>query len=97
MELEPLSKEISETHQWGYEQQAYFGLLPKHAARRTHTAENGGRLRTVDELYAEQCQSREEFDLIEARWQERIGREEKCRRQARKVYEPIGAIIAAVR
>src|SRR5580698_4442624 len=38
-ELATLAKEISETRKWAYEQQAYFGLLPKHAARRTHTAD----------------------------------------------------------
>jgi hypothetical protein len=37
-ELAALAKEISETRQWAYEQQAYFGLLPKDAARR-RTAE----------------------------------------------------------
>ena len=46
-ELAALAKEISETRQWAYEQQAYFGLLPKHGARRTHTTDkrprNAGR------------------------------------------------------
>ncbi|KAF8492323.1 hypothetical protein F5888DRAFT_904334 [Russula emetica] len=104
-----LAKEISETRQWAYEQQAYFGLLPKHGARRTHTADKrprdarhgptglnfdgetarsrGGRRRTADELYAEQSQLQEEFDMMEAKWQERIGREERRRRQAQQWAE----------
>jgi hypothetical protein len=101
-ELAALAKEISETRQWAHEQQAYFGLLPKHAARRTHTADKrprdvgregetawsrGGRRRTADEMYAEQSQLQEEFDIMEARWQERIGREERRRRQAQQWAE----------
>src|ERR1700755_749296 len=101
-ELTALAKEISETRQWAHEQQAYFGLLPKHAARRTHTADKrprdvgrdsetawsrGGRRRAAEELYAEQSQLQEEFDMMEARWQERIGREEKRRRQAQQWAE----------
>jgi len=108
-ELEALAKEISETRQWAYEQQAYFGLLPKHAAPRAHNADKrprdvghgpagrnfdgetersrGGRLRTAAELYAEQSQLQEEFDMMEARWRERIGREERRRRQAQQWAE----------
>ena len=97
-ELAALAKEISETRQWAYEQQAYFGLLPKHAARRTHTADKrppagretrwsrGGRPRTTEE-YTEQSQLQEEFDMMEARWQERKGREERRRRQAQQWAE----------
>jgi hypothetical protein len=108
-ELAALAKEISETRQWAYEQQAYFGLLPKHGARRTHTSDKrprdaghgsagrnfdgetagsrGGRRRTADELYAEQSQLQEEFDMMEAKWQERIGREERRRRHAQQWAE----------
>ena len=101
-ELTALAKEISETRQWAYEQQAYFGLLPKHAARRAHTADKrprdaglgqtarsrGGRRRTAEEeLYAEQSHLQEEFDMMEARWRERIGREERRRRQAQQWAE----------
>ncbi len=105
-ELTALAKEISETRQWAYEQQAYFGLLPKHAPRHAHPAEKppqdgglgqagqnldegtarsrGGRVRTAEELWAEQSQLQEEFDIMEARWRERIGREERRRRQAQQ-------------
>jgi hypothetical protein len=109
-ELATLAKEISETRQWAYDQQAYFGLFPKqHAARRTRTADKrprdvrtgpagwnfdgetaksrGGRRRAAEELYAEQSQLQEEFDMMEARWQERIGREERRRRQAQQWAE----------
>jgi hypothetical protein len=109
-ELAALAKEISETRQWAYEQQAYFGLLPKHAAQRTHTADKrprdagvgaagrnfdgerarsrGGRRRTAEEeLYTEQSQLQEEFDMMEARWRERVGREERRRRQAQQWAE----------
>ncbi|KAN0109280.1 hypothetical protein V8E52_009464 [Russula decolorans] len=108
-ELAALAKEISETRQWAYEQQAYFGLLPKHAARRTRTADKrprdvglgsagrnfdketawsrGGHRRAAKELYAEQSQLQEEFDVMEARWRERIGREERRSRQAQQWAE----------
>lgn len=107
-ELAALAKEISETRQWAYDQQAYFGLLPKHAARRTHTAgkrpqdagrgatgrnfdgetwSRGGRRHTADELYAEQSQLQDEFDMMEAKWRERTGREERRRRQAQEWAE----------
>ena len=108
-ELTALANEISETRQWAYEQQAYFGLLPKHTARRTHTADKrprdaglrptgrkfdeetarsrGGRRHAAEELYTEQSHLQEEFDLMEARWRERIGREERRRRQAQQWAE----------
>jgi len=105
-ELAGLAKEISETRQWAYEQQAYFGLLPKGAARR-RTAEKRPRdvvgqagrnfdedtawlrerLRAAEERCAEQSQLQEEFDKMEARWQERVGREERRRRQAQQWAE----------
>jgi len=96
-ELEAISKEISETRQWVFEQQVHFGLLPKHGVRRTaekRPREAGPAGRDLDEtmawlrdrlraaeLYAERNQLQEEFDKMEARWQERIGREERRRRQ----------------
>lgn len=108
-ELAALAKEISETRQWAYQQQAHFGLFPKHAARRTHTADKrsreaefgpagrnfdretarprGGRRRAAEELYAEQSQLQEEFDMMEAKWRERIGREERRKRQAQQWAE----------
>lgn len=98
-ELAALSKEISETRQWAFEQQAYFGLLPKGGARQSaekrprddvrpagrnldeeSTAWLRDRLRAA-EMYGEQSQLQEEFDKMEARWRERIGREERRRRQ----------------
>jgi hypothetical protein len=83
-ELAEIAKEISETRQWAYEQQAYFGLLPKHATRRTHTTEKRQR---DAELRSEQNQLQEEFDKMEARWGERIGREDRRRRQAQQWAE----------
>ncbi|KAH9994922.1 hypothetical protein BJV74DRAFT_340961 [Russula compacta] len=98
-ELAALSKEISETRQWAFEQQAYFGLLPKGRARpsaekrprddikpsgrnldKESTAWLRDRLRAA-EVHGERIQLQEEFDQMEARWRERIGREERRRRQ----------------
>jgi hypothetical protein len=104
-ELKAISKEISETRQWAFEQQAYFGLLPKDDTRRTarkrsRSRDAGpagrdldetlawlrGRLRAA-EFHAERSQLQEEFDKMEARWQERIGREERHRRQEQQWAE----------
>jgi hypothetical protein len=103
-ELAALAKEISETRQWAYEQQAYFNLLPKDAARRTagkrprdvgsagrnfdeETAWTRERLRAAEGRRAEQSQLQEEFDKMEARWRERMGREERRRQQAQQWAE----------
>ena len=102
-ELKTISKEISETRQWVFEQQAYFGLLPKGATRRTaekrprdagpadrgldeKTAWLKERLRAA-EYFAERSQLQEEFDKMEARWQERLGREDRRRRQEQQRAE----------
>jgi hypothetical protein len=102
-ELKAISKEISETRQWAFDQQAYFGLLPKDGTRRTaqkRSRDAGpagrdldeklawlrGRLRAA-EFHAERSQLQEEFDQMEARWQERIGREERRRRQEQQWAE----------
>ena len=102
-ELKTISKEISETRQWVFEQQAYFGLLPKGGTRRTaekrprdagladrdldeKAARSNERLRAADR-FAERSQLQEEFDKMEARWQERIGREGRRRRQEQQWAE----------
>ena len=103
-ELAALAKEISETRQWAHEQQVYFGLLPKGAARRTagkrprdfgpagrsfdeETAWSKERVRTAEERCAEQSQLQEEFDMMEARWRERAGRQERRRRREQQLAE----------
>lgn len=57
------------------------------AGRNFDGGSRGGRSRTAEGLYAEQSQLQEEFDMIEARWRERIGREERRRRQAQQWAE----------
>jgi len=102
-ELKTISKGISETRQWAFEQQAYFGLLPKGGTRRTaekRPRDAGPADRDLDEKTAwlkehlraaersaERSQLQEEFDKMEARWQERIVREERRRRQEQKWAE----------
>jgi len=99
-ELKTISKEISETRQWAFEQQAYFGLLPKGGTRRTaekRPRDAGQADRDLDEKLkerrraadrlAERSQLQEEFDKMEARWQERTGREERRRRQEQQWAE----------
>ena len=102
-ELKTISKETSETRQWVFEQQAYFGLLPKGSTRRTaekRRRDAGPADRDLDdkaawlkerlgaaERFAERSQLQEEFDKMEARWQERSGREERRRRQEQKWAE----------
>jgi hypothetical protein len=102
-ELKAISKEISETRQWASDQQAYFGLLPKGGTKRAaqKLPRDAGpadrdlneklawlreRLRAA-EFHAERSQLQEEFDKMEARWQERIGREERRRRQEQQWAE----------
>jgi hypothetical protein len=102
-ELEAISKEISETRQWAFEQQVYFGLLPKDGTRRTaekRPRDAGPAGRDLDEKAAglrerlraaersaERSQLQAEFDKMEARWQERISREERRRRQEQQRAE----------
>jgi len=102
-ELAALSKEISETRQWVFEQQAYFGLLPKDGARRNAAggvgpagrepdadAEMANRLREhlrAAERHWERSKLQEEFDKMESRWRERAGREERRRRQEQQWAE----------
>ena len=102
-ELKTISKEILETRQWAFEQQAYFGLFPKDSTRRTtqkRSRDAGPAGRDLDEklawlrqqlraaeFYSERNQLQEEFDKMEARWQDRIGREERRRRQEQQWAE----------